>query len=242
MLKNQMLAPPGGWKFYMPQFEGSPTHGWTSGMDLDSLVTRVIQLRQKNPQHHWTAAQLNAAAVSTEVQDQICAYMKPQSRAHYCQSGAASFPQPSLPSPPVNHGEGVVAGAKAAVAEVKRMVAGVGVLLDWLGESASTESVAVATARAEVCAGCPQNKPGALENLLHRAAAQMVRKQLEIRTDMKLSTPYDAKLGMCAACLCPIKLKVFAPLKHVLKGLLPEYREKLDPNCWIPKEESAIEH
>ena len=230
MLKNKMLAPPGGWRFYQPQFEGSPTKGWVSSMDLDGLVNRVIELRRKNQQHKWTAPQLTPDAVSAEVQTQICAYLKPASRAHYCQSGVSSFPVPLLPSLPVSHGEGLVAG-------VKRAAIGIKVLLDWLGDSASTVPTEAATARAAVCVECPQNKGGPFENILHRSAAELVRKQLEVRTQMKLSTPHDASLNVCAACKCPLKLKVYAPLKHILEGLLPEYREKLDPNCWITKEE-----
>lgn len=247
MLKNTMLAPPKGWTFYMQQFEKSKTGGWVSGMDLFSLVQNIIALRRRNPQHNWTAAQLDPDAVSVEAQNQICAYLKPESRNHYCRSCSSGPPpfQGPLPSrPPAGNVGAVVAGVKRVVtgiiAGVKQVVVGIDVLLDWLGEGGEPVASELAERRASVCADCPQNKGGPLEYFFQRTASELIRKQLELRSAMKLSTPSDEKLNVCVACGCPLKLKTWVLLEPILRRLTLEARGKLDERCWITAEQTAL--
>jgi hypothetical protein len=52
-------------------------------------------------------------------------------------------------------------------------------------------------------------------------------------SDRKLSTMVDAQLNVCVACLCPLKLKVHAPLEFIARHMDPETRAALDPQCWM---------
>jgi hypothetical protein len=66
-----------------------------------------------------------------------------------------------------------------------------------------------------------------------KKAADLIQKEIEQIHDMKLSTPYDNRLGVCAACLCPMEKKVHAPLEIIEKHTLPAVKADLDPRCWI---------
>ena len=54
-----------------------------------------------------------------------------------------------------------------------------------------------------------------------------------------LTTPHDSKLGVCKACDCPMRLKVFVPLDKIVGHMLPEAKAALDPTCWILDEERS---
>jgi len=124
---------------------------------------------------------------------------------------------------------GVLSGAK-------RIAAGVKVLLEWLGSGAKPVDHALATARAAVCAECPRNEGGDWRAMFTQPVANRIRQQLEIKNDMKLVTVHDAKLSVCSACLCPLILKPWTPLQHVLDNTSDEVRKALAPQCWVLNE------
>ena len=64
--------------------------------------------------------------------------------------------------------------------------------------------------------------------------------QIQTAQELDLTTPYDSKLGVCAACDCPMRLKVWTPLKLILEHMLPEAKAALDSKCWITAEESPM--
>jgi hypothetical protein len=113
-------------------------------------------------------------------------------------------------------------------------VAGVKSLAEWTidGEVVPAE---IAASRAAVCASCPVNLPGGLSDWFTETAANLIQRQFEVRQSRELQTPFDSKLGLCDACGCPLKLKVFAPMRIIDKYLTATVREKLDKNCWILK-------
>jgi hypothetical protein len=72
-----------------------------------------------------------------------------------------------------------------------------------------------------------------MSNFYTRSASELLRMQMQTAQELDLTTPYDSKLGVCAACDCPMRLKVWTPLKLILEHLLPEAKAALDPKCWI---------
>lgn len=94
----------------------------------------------------------------------------------------------------------------------------------------------VAETRASVCAGCEKNGRGGLEHYFTVPASQAIKLQLEIRNELKLETGYDDKLNVCEACLCPLKLKVWCPLDHIMKEMDAATKAKLWTGCWILSE------
>lgn len=128
---------------------------------------------------------------------------------------------------------------KSAVGGVRRVAAGVKTLLDWLGSGAHPVDRSVAEQRADVCMVCPLNGNGDWTSFFTKPAAEEIRQQLEIKNSMKLETSYDLSLGVCRACSCPLKLKVWTPMNHILANTEDEVRNKLDKGCWILKSPSA---
>jgi len=56
---------------------------------------------------------------------------------------------------------------------------------------------------------------------------------------MRLEVPVRIRLGVCAACWCPLRLKVHIPLKHIMDYTDEETLDNLHPECWMLKEEYA---
>lgn len=146
--------------------------------------------------------------------------------------GAENAPKsnPQQPLPPV-----VVGPIEA----LKRTAQGVAPILEWLDGNAPAVAPEVSSKRAHTCAGdgpdskCPRNVAPDWTKWFTVKASETIKARIEKRQELKLSTPYDEKLGLCSACLCPLQTKVHEPLDIILKHLKPEVRADLDPRCWI---------
>lgn len=119
------------------------------------------------------------------------------------------------------------------VAGVKRVAAGIGVFLDWVGAGATPVAVELAERRAKICTTCPKNDGGDWKRYFTQPIADKIKKQLEIKNDLQLKTSLDDKLTVCSACDCPLPLKVWTPLEHVLAHMSKEVKASLDKRCWI---------
>jgi hypothetical protein len=86
-----------------------------------------------------------------------------------------------------------------------------------------------------VCAGCPQNQESNTTEWVYSKVAGGIKLLMEVRDEMKLSTTLDGDLQTCKACSCDLKLKVHAPMDHVLAHTSLETRGALDKNCWVLK-------
>lgn len=118
----------------------------------------------------------------------------------------------------------------AAAADIKRAAQGTAVVLDWLSSGGAPVAQEVANRRAAICAGCPKNVPGSWYTV---APAELIKSTLEARKDLKLATLYDDKLKSCDVCRCLMRLKVWTPLEHILKGTKPEIMAEFPAQCWI---------
>lgn len=125
-----------------------------------------------------------------------------------------------------------------AVAAGKSVVAGVGTLLDWLGDGGEPVKNELAEKRAGICVTCPQNGKGDWKRLFTAPVAHKIKLQLAIKHDMDLKTSHDAQLGVCLACDCPLELKTWAPLSYILPHTSAETMAKLDKRCWILKKDA----
>lgn len=222
-LKNHRTFPPGGFQYFQA------ATGWNArpGATFDEVVTELIAHRAANPRFNLPQ---DRETVSAELDEYTC--IRIANNPEYCMGGI--IPKAPLPPPWPARAAGKLG---VAVAAGSKVIAGVGVLLDWLGEGAKPVDAGLAETRARICSDCPQNQPGDLTSFFTAPASDIIRKQIEMRREMKMETPYDDRLGVCVACACPMRLKVWTPIEHVAKRLLPESRAKLDPRCWIPKEE-----
>lgn len=230
-------APGGGWPnqgylFFQPQ-----TNWWSSpGFGFWQTVDDIIAHRLKNPRFasQWTT---NRNEVADELDLFTCLRLNydPQ----WCTGGAADVKKKTgrqAPNSPQNLPRQLAANAAAAVTRAENAAAGVGVVLDWLGDSLEPVALDLAEKRAAVCAGCPQNgRPDFFQKLLGMAASG-VKQLIELKNDLELKTSVDDKLKYCGACDCVITLKVHAPMAHIKAHTRDEVKAKLDPRCWMLKE------
>lgn len=116
------------------------------------------------------------------------------------------------------------------------VAAGAATLKDWFGAGGKPVAKEAAEARAAVCAGCPKNAPGEWSSFFTVPAADFIRKMMNQKRDMALSTSQDDSLNVCSACYCPLKLKVWTPIEHIKERMPEVVRNDLAPECWVLKE------
>lgn len=119
--------------------------------------------------------------------------------------------------------------------KLRQLHAGTVLLAEWLGEGCPTVPADESACRAATCAVCPQNGLGDLTRWFTVFASEGIRQGIETAQKQGLKTPSDDKLGICEACLCPLKLKVHVPLANIKKHQTPKAQAALDLRCWILK-------
>jgi len=106
----------------------------------------------------------------------------------------------------------------------------------WLGDGSEPVSQSLADQRASVCLTCPKNQPHPIYENLAALAALELRRQIEIKANMKLVVPGEDGLHVCEECWCVLKLKVWPKIQVAAMNTeitkLPEW-------CWIRKEACA---
>lgn len=224
-MKSLTEHPPWGWQFLQPETgQAQPFVG-----SFNHVVEQVQILRQANPflaeRHGW---RVDRAGIEHEVEQYQVARMIAGGWLSFIIQDDAIPAAPIYVMPPLSQ-------KKSVAARVRNVTAGVGVLLDWLGSGAKPVEQTLADSRAAICATCPNNDGGNFLAYFTKPIAEKIRTQLEIRGDLQLRTSYDEKLTVCSACDCPLKLKVFAPIDHILSHTSDEVKLKLAPQCWITK-------
>lgn len=212
-------TPPKGWQFHQSHMK------WDMpapvSQTLDSAAQLVLKVRLKNPA--ITAANKLSTNLDA-IKDELIVF---NALANHVPVGPVlpkSEPRRLLPQ--------VVQDAAAAVKDVALDGAN---LLEWLADGQAVPA-AQSAQRALVCSECPENDKQLAGRWYMVPVSEMLRKALEKRSDLKLSTPYDEKLGSCRACHCVLPLKVHPPIDRVMKRMTPEKISKLDPKCWILRE------
>ncbi len=226
-LKSREMFPPGQFQaLWAETGQASPFVGSFNAVCLQSL-----QLIKGNPflasKHGWIA---DMAWVEQAVEAQNVARCLAGGWSQWIESEA---PAPIVVPWEAQKKTGLLRSAAAGVSQIK---AGIGLLLDWLGEGGQPVADALANSRAAVCAGCPKNQPGDWMARFTKPIAEKIRTQLEIRNELQLKTPSDGKLGICDACDCPLRLKVHTPMAYIAKHTSEETKTRLDPRCWILRE------
>jgi hypothetical protein len=206
MLKSRQSFPPGGFIFIQPQT------GWQSpsGATFRQTVEEIIKHRRANPRF---ALETDYSSVERELDAYTCA------RLHGIR-GEEKYVQPDNESkkamaPQLSNRQGPVAA-----------VAG--------GEPVAH---ALAAQRAAVCVACPKNRASVswMEWAKDKVAAR-IKDQLEVKAEMRLTTPYDNKLGTCSACLCVLELKCWTPVDVIRRHMSKQTESDLAPQCWVRTE------
>lgn len=216
-LKSRTQCPPNGF-----QYRQAETGWYLNTWDFNQLCTELQKHRRANPRYKLS---LDMKAIADEVdQANAIRVLGMKGGQHYvtAEGGAvvASLPKAIFPR------------RLPVLSAAERLVNGKDALLAWLGEGGKPVEKEEAERRAKICSVCPKNGKAEL-SWFTKMASEAIRVALNIRNDMGLQTSVDDKLDCCQACLCPLRLKVHTPMKHILKHLTPEVKADLDPGCWI---------
>jgi len=237
MLKNREHPfPPGGYMYYQPQT------GWWApgGLTFWQVVDAIIAHRNANPRFgsQWT---VDRNLVADELDLFTCLRIK--NDATYCTTDDVKKNPGSRPAlrgwPDFKRllQRRLQSAKDAAVDRVENAAAGVGIVLDWLGDSLEPVEPDLAEQRAKVCVDCPQNGRPDFIQKLEGWAASGVRELIHLKNELDLKTAEDERLHHCQACDCALKLKVHAKLVHILNHTDESAMEKLPPHCWVKTEQ-----
>lgn len=212
-LLTRMKQIPNGIFYYEPRTKWRSSPG-----SFDNVVGQMIAHRQANG---WLGLSTDQATVANELDQFAAAWCAQNGWNDYITGGNPPNPMPPPPS---------------LASRLQNAAGGGEVIVEWLASGAEAVPAELSNKRAAVCADCPLNQKGDLMRFFTLPATEAIRKALNARRDMKLSTPDDYRLGICEACQCPMRLKVHFPIDRIRSKLKPEVQARLDPRCWITKE------
>lgn len=197
-------------------FYRQPETGWElQSWDFFELTRELQKHRQANPQYRM---QTDMTAIENEV-DAVNAIRVSKIPGAMIYLIEGDLPPPKLSAP--------------ASSRVSRLAAGAVTLVEWIKSGADAVSPELSNQRASVCASCSKNNSSDWTKLFTTPVSEAIRHAVSQRKDWNLSTEHDDKLGVCDACLCPLKLKVHMPIAAIVKRLPAESKAALVPECWI---------
>lgn len=233
-LKSRQKFIPNGFVFYQPETKWHSTR-MTS---FENVVQGLIAHRKANPfltqKHGWSTDYDEVCEEVDAYNARICERM---GWTDFIMASASSPPPPKFK--PLSLLDQKQLGAVAG--RVKKIWSGVRTINEWIDSNTDPVDPPLAEARAATCVACPLNGSGDFTKWFTQPASEAIKRQLEKVSNKKLVTSVDDKLGVCEACLCPMKLKVWTPLDyikpHVSDDVLKELAKGKD--CWVLKELSA---
>lgn len=238
-LKNRNNGVPGGFRFRQPEINPKWELSIAARSNFRQAEQEVLNLRKANPA---ITQQYNLSLNLSTIGDEIDAY----TAEGLARAGArfahflAPVPQPSALSYDIPKSwtpQRITRSVKAAAGVVSRVLAGAKLYVKWLGSGGVPVESALAEKRAAVCVTCKENKDrGNLVDYFTEPVAEELLKIIAIKNDMNLSTSKDDLLHICDVCECPLKAKVWTPLKHVKTELSQDVQSRLWSKCWILNE------
>jgi hypothetical protein len=222
-LKSRDVFPPGEFQILHPEVGmREPFHG-----SFSEACSFEIRFRKSNPgicqQNGWTT---NAAEVAVYVDEYNALRCMAGGWPDFVDGGN----HPELAYTQTAEKKSLLGNV---VDKARAMRAAASTYLAMFGEGglAAQEE---ASARAAVCSICPQNdKSKTLWAWFADSAAKDITQVIEHLKGISMTTPLDDQLGVCKACECPMKAKVWARLDHIVKHIPKDVVPKLDGECWI---------
>lgn len=219
-LKDRNRQIPGGLRFYVSQTKWQPPRF----ASFETIVQGLIAHRRANPflsqQNGWSTDENVVRAEVDSFNAELC---RANNWLDYIDPGGP--PPPKLEAP------------RNLRQLVGRVAAGANSIGDMFGADGPITDVALAEARALKCSTCPKNEKGDWSRFFTIPASQVILTGLEYLKRRKLKTSLDDKLVVCSACSCPLKLKVWARLKHIVDHMPQESQDALVDDCWVRTEQ-----
>jgi hypothetical protein len=198
---------------------------------LDSIVQQATAALQGNPKLAQNLGwDLSYNAMTDRVDELNAKLCLTMGWNDYVAEAAGEPPPPKLMAPQHNQSK-----LQSVAAATRKIWSGAKTLNEWLDSGEPAVAQEQSERRAATCTACPLNGQGDLSSWFTAPAAEMIRRQIERLEVRKLTTSHDAKLNVCNACLCPLKLKIHTPMKFIRKYLTPEVISDLRKGnaCWI---------
>lgn len=228
-IKDRQRQIPHGYRFFQPETGWDSRKVLGSMPSLEALAQALIQHRRGNPylakQHGWKMTEKEVIEELDAYNAKICA---DHGWTDFISFGTGD-PAPPKPVPPLGR---ITRNLSEGVAAIK---VGAQTMKSWFGEGMKPVAHDEAERRAAICAICPQNDKGDWTRWFTQPASELIRKQLAAAKGLNLTTSKDAELKVCIVCKCPLALKVFTPLEHIVLHMDDTTKAKLDPGCWITK-------
>jgi len=219
-LADRSRLPPGGLRYYCAETNWFPT----PHASFDETVRQIVEHRQKNrhlaERHGWSLDPKDVAIELDAYNAKVCEEMNWREYITDGLPGDSSTP------------------FKRFAKFVRNTITGIKTINEWDISTGRVVSQEQAEARARICARrpdgkpCPKNVQAGLLDFFTVEAANLIKLQLEAKSNRKLATSLDSELGICDACGCINTLKVWCP-KDIVDLMKPEQRERLDPLCWV---------
>lgn len=218
-LVNRQRSIPNGLSFYIPHLRWRP-RPYSS---FDQIVKAVIAVRQGNPE---ITRKMGWSTDYRTVEDEVDAY-----NTAVCEKmGWRDFITGDGGAPAIPFRQA------SPMSKASQLGGGLAVVVDWIKSGAEAVEPALANKRAEVCVACPLNSKGDFTSIFTVPVSNAIRKALNERKSMNLSTAFDEKLRVCTACGCPLPLKIHLPIARIISRLPAESKAALHPSCWITSE------
>jgi len=230
-LADRKRLPHGGLRWYEPATNWFPT----PHASFDETVRQIVEHRQKNrhlaERHGWSLDPRQVALELDSFNTKVC--MEMNWREYIASDNPPEAPESKHP------GGFTASQITGSLSAVKRLAAGAALLMDWEESGLPPVPKELAESRAVVCVTCPKNSKEELSAWFTLPVSSAIKSRLQRLHSLNLTTPYDERLNVCAACLCPLKLKIWTPIELIKKRLKPEVMAELDPQCWIPPQMAA---
>ncbi len=212
--------------FYEPSTRWKSTE-WAS---FDTIVSEVIAHRQGNPH---LMSKLGKPTDRVSVENEVDNFI-----ANVCsQMGWSQFivsDQGAPPIPKYSPTQNDLSQLSAVAAKAKNIWAGLRTVGEWLDANGPTVDQALADTRAAICVACPLNGSGDFGKFFVAPAAAAIKRQVEKLNGRGLKTASDDKLGVCEACTCAMKVKVWVPIEYIKSHMTDATMDALRKgnNCW----------
>lgn len=231
--------PPGGWQYFDPKTnyrENKPTEH-----DRREAAQSILNMRRNN-RHIYKGLDLTYEASLQALEDYTVKRMVNMGQWQLIiKDGEIAPANPKAVVlkkklfPPRLDAKPAEEKKPSWLERARKLANGVRTLTDWVGHGQQPVPQAVADRRASICVTCSLNDTKS-NNPLTNSVSEAIHKQMELKEHINLRTSMDDKLGTCKACLCPLKLKVWTPIKFIEEHTDREMILELATNCWITAE------
>ena len=121
--------------------------------------------------------------------------------------------------------------------KLKQIKSFAGLYVQWLGDGGKPVHPDQSQKRANICLKCPQNNTKlSIGEVFKGKVADTVRRQIELKNELRLRVDGEKSLGICDICQCVLRLKVHVPFQFVDESTDDDTVMLFPQECWYVQE------